>query len=45
MITCYDCDEEGRFFDLDDLIKLSMEQQWQAAIGVCPDCGSVRTES
>ena len=45
MMTCYGCDEEGRFFDLDDLIHLTLEQQWDAAMGICPVCGSVSTES
>ena len=45
MITCYDCNEDGRFYDLDELINMNMDAQWRAAMGECPVCGSCRTES
>ena len=44
MITCFDCDENGLFLDLDDIINMSMDAQRRAMMGVCPLCGSVRTE-
>jgi len=44
MLTCFDCNEKGRFFDLDEICELGMAAQWNAALGICPVCGSGCTE-
>jgi len=44
MITCFTCADDGRFFDLDEICNMDMMAQWDAAIGLCPVCGSSSTE-